>query len=186
MTRRPPLLATWILRAACPPRDLPYVLGDLDAEYEMRGAPVRWYWSQALRSAGDLTLMGVRRSDWEYSLLAIFLASAAPAVLMEAWWSFLLSNVPLKVDAVRQSDFAAISLAITAVLALCAGAICTTRGLPLAIPLAWIFVLLGQAAVHNLVPAWFCGATLATVALALTLGAWVRRIFDKPSGGTFA
>ena len=44
---RPPLLATWLLRLACPPRDLPYVLGDLEAEFTLRGAPVRWYWSQA-------------------------------------------------------------------------------------------------------------------------------------------
>ena len=96
------------------------------------------------------------------------------------------SHVPLKADAMRHADFAAISLAVTAVLALCAGMICTRRGLRLAIPLAWMFVLLGQAAVHNVVPAWFCGATLATVAVALTAGAWVRHIFDKPSGGKFA
>ena len=184
--KRPPVLATCLLRIACPPRDLPYVLGDLEAEFELRGAPVRWYWSQALRSVGDLAMMGMRRSDWEYSLLAIFLASAAPAVLMESWWSFVLSQVPLKADAMRHSDFAAISLALTAVLALCAGTICTTRGLRLAVPVAWIFVLLGQAAVHNIVPVWFCGASLVTVALALITGAWVRHIFDKPSGGTLA
>jgi hypothetical protein len=183
---RPPALAAWLVRAACPPRDLPYVLGDLNAEFELRGGPVRWYWRQALLSAGELAMMGMRRSDWEYALLAVFLASAAPAVLMEAWWSFLLSQVPLKADAMRHGDFAAISLALTAVLSLCAGAICTRRGLRLAIPLAWIFVLLGRAAAHNDVPVWFCGATLLTVALALTVGAWVRHILDKPSGGKFA
>jgi hypothetical protein len=98
----------------------------------------------------------------------------------------VLSHVPLKADAVRHDDFAVISLAVTAVLAVFAGTICTRRGLRLAIPVAWMFVLLGEAAVHNVVPAWFCGASLATVALALTVGAWVRHIFDKPSGGTFA
>ena len=46
-------------------------------------------------------MMGMRRSDWEYSLLAVFLASAAPAVLMESWWSFVLSQVPLKADGAR-------------------------------------------------------------------------------------
>ena len=184
--KRPPVLATWLLGCACPPRDLPYVLGDLEAEFALRRAPVRWYWSQVLRSVGELAMMGMRRSDWEYSLLAIFLASAAPAVAMEFCWSFVLSHVPLKADAMRHADFALISLALTAVLALCAGTICGTRGLRLAVPAAWIFVLLGQAAVHNIVPAWFLGASLATVALALIAGAWVRHIFDKPSGGTLA
>jgi hypothetical protein len=161
-------------------------MGDLDAEFAVRGGPAGWYWRQALGSVGALVTMGMRRSDWEYSLLAIFVASAAPAVLMESWWSFVLSHVPLKADEMRHSDFAVISLALTAVLALCAGTICTRRGLRLAIPAAWMFVLLGQGAVHNIVPAWFCGASLATVALALTAGAWVRHFFDKPSGGTFA
>ncbi len=184
--RRPPAVAAWLVRMACPARDLPYVLGDLDAEFALRGGPVRWYWRQALRSAGELAMMGVRRSDWEYSLLAIFLASAAPAVLMESWWSFVLSQVPLKADAARHSDFAVLSLALTAVLALCAGTLCTRRGLRLAVPASWVFVLLGQAAVHNIVPAWFCGASLATVALAIAAGAWVRHSFDKPSGGRFA
>ena len=183
---RPPVMAEWLVRVACSPRDLPYVLGDLNAEFTLRGGPVRWYWRQALLSVGDLAMMGLRRSDWEYSLLAIFLASVAPAVPMETWWSFVLSHVPLKADGMRHGDFAAISLALTAVLAVCAGMICTRRGLRLAIPVAWLFVLLGQAAVHNVVPAWFCGATLATIALALAVGAWVRHFFDTPSGGKFA
>jgi hypothetical protein len=182
----PPRVARFLVRVACPERDVEFVLGDLDAEFAMRSGPARWYWRQAVRSAGALAMMGMRRSDWEYALLAVFLASAAPAVLMEAWWSFVLSQVPLKADAMRHGDFAAISLGLTAVLALCAGTVCTRRGLRLAVPAAWGFVLLGQAAVHNIVPSWFCGASLATVGLALTAGAWVRHIFDKPSGGKFA
>jgi hypothetical protein len=183
---RPPRFAELLVKLACPPGDLPFILGDLNAEFEMRGGPVRWYWRQALLSTGELATMELRRFDWEYSVLAVFLASAAPAVLMESWWSFVLSHVPLKADAMRHGDFAATSLIVTAVLALCAGMICTHRGLSLAIPLAWLFVLLGQAAVHNIVPPWFCAATLATVALALTVGSWVRHIFEKPSGGRFA
>ena len=172
----PPAVAVWLVRLSCPARDRRFVLGDLEAEYVLRGRPSRWYWSQALRSAGALAMMGLRRADWEYALLAVMLASAAPALLMEAWWSFLLSAVPLKADVVRGGDFALVSLAVTTLLAFGAGTICTTRGLLLAIPSAWLFSLLGQAAVHSIVPPWFGAATLAALAAALTGGAWIRRI----------
>jgi hypothetical protein len=157
---RPPILARALLRLCCPPRDRIYVVGDLDAEYELRG------------------MMGARRGDWEYGLFAVMLASAGPAIFMDAWWSFILSHVPLKVGAVRGADFAAISLAITALLSFGAGMICTVRGLLWAIPTAWLFALLGQTAVHTLAPAWFGAATLAAAAAAITLGAWIRRILE--------
>jgi hypothetical protein len=73
------------VRLACPARDLPFVLGDLDAEFQLRGGPVLWYWRQALYSIGALTVMGLRRSEWESALLAIFLASASPILFMDAW-----------------------------------------------------------------------------------------------------
>jgi hypothetical protein len=180
---RPPIAAEWLVRICCPRRNRVFVLGDLEAEYELRGRPAGWYCKQAVRSAGALIVMGARRGDWEYALFAVMLATAAPAVLMEAWWSFLLSQVPLKAGVVRGADFAAISLAATALLCVGAGVICTTRGLRLAIPAAWAFALLGQAAVHNLAPSWFGAITLPAVAGALAVGALLRRIFD---GGTSA
>jgi hypothetical protein len=176
--RRPPILARTLLRVCCPARDRNYVLGDLDAEYELRGCPSAWYWRQALRSSGALVMMGARRGDWEYGLFAVMLASAGPAIFMEAWWSFILSHVPLKVGAVRGADFAAISVAISALLSFGAGMICTVRGLLWAIPAAWLFALLAQAAVHNLAPTWFGAATLAVCSAAIILGACTRRIFE--------
>ena len=130
--------------------------------------------------------MGLRRNDWECSLFAILLAAAGPSVLMEASWSFLLSAVPLKADIVRGSDFALVSLILTVTLGFFAGALCTVRGLLIAIPAAWVVSLLGQTAARSITPAWFCGATLIALALALSTGACLRRIFDKPQGGTFA
>ena len=174
----PPILARALLLVCCPRRDRIYVLGDLDAEYEMRGRPSAWYWRQALRSSGTLVMMGARRGDWEYGLFAVMLASAGPAIFMEAWWSFILSHVPLKVGAVRGVDFAAISLAITALLSFGAGMICTVRGLLWAIPAAWLFALLAQTAVHNIAPTWFTAATLGAAAVAITLGAYTRRILE--------
>jgi hypothetical protein len=177
------MAAEWLVRVCCPRRDRAFVLGDLEAEYELRGSPAGWYWRQAVRSAGALIVMGARRGDWEYSLFAVMLATAAPALLMEAWWSFLLSQVPLKAGVVRGTDFAAVSLTVTAMLCVGAGVICTTRGLRLAIPAAWAFALLGQAAVHNLIPAWLGVATLPTVAVALSGGAWLRQVLEggKPA-----
>jgi hypothetical protein len=175
---KPPLVARLLLQICCPPRDRAYVLGDLDAEYELRGCPATWYWRQAIRSAGALVMMGTRRGDWEYGLFAVMLAAAGPALIVEAWWSFVLSQVPLKAGDVRGADFVVISLTLSVLVSFGAGMICTVRGLFWAIPSAWVFVLLAHAAVHNLAPAWFGIATLATVTVSLTAGAWVRRIFD--------
>jgi hypothetical protein len=176
---RPPIAARLIVSACCPSRDRVYVLGDLDAEYELRGCPAAWYWQQAIRSAGALVMMGARRGDWEYGLLAVMLAAAGPVLAAEAWWSFVLSQIPLKAGDVRGMDFVVFSLTLSMLLSFGAGMICTLRGLFWAIPTAWLFVLLAQAAIHNLVPVWFGMVTLAAVTVSLAAGAWVRRIFDR-------
>jgi hypothetical protein len=75
--------------------------------------------------------------------LAILLASAGSAVLMECWWRYILCQVPLKADVVRGGDFVLLNLALTAALGFFAGMLCTRRGLLLAIPAAWAFSLLG-------------------------------------------
>ena len=177
----------FLLRAACPSPDWPYVLAELEIEYERHILPARgprsarrWLWSQIARSVGDLALVGLRRHDWEYSLLAIVLASAGPSVAMEAWWTLLLSTVPLKADIVRGGDFVLLSLALTTTLGFLAGALCTLRGLLLAVPAAWVLALLGSAAARSVLPVSFCGATLIALAVALSAGACVRRLFDNP------
>jgi hypothetical protein len=181
--KHPPAVARLLLLLCCPSRDRIYILGDLDAEYELRGYPTGWYWRQAVRSAGALAVMGARRGDWEYGLFAVMLAAAGPVILTEAWWSFVLSHVPLKVGNVRGADFVVLSLALTALLSFGAGIICTLRGLLWAIPAAWLFALLAETAVHNLVPAWFGCATLGALTVSLAAGAWVRRVFE---GGQLA
>jgi hypothetical protein len=175
----PPLFPRALLRLCCPARDRVYVVGDLDAEFQLRGCPAAWYWRQAIRSAGAVAVMGARRGDWEYALFAVMLAAAGPVIVMESWWSFVLSHVPLKAGPVRGADFIVISLALSALLSFGAGIICTLRSLLWGIPAAWVFTLLAHAAVHNLVPAWFSMATLATVTVSLAAGAWLRRIFDR-------
>jgi hypothetical protein len=124
-------------------------------------------------------MMGARRGDWEYALFAVMLAAAGPRFLMEAWWSFVLSHIPLKAGDVRGMDFVVLSLALTALLSFGAGMICTVRGLCQAIPTAWIFLLLAESVVHSLVPAWFGTATRVAMTASLAAGAWVRRFFDR-------
>ena len=175
----PPVIAQWLVRAACPRRDRPFVLGELEAEYELRGRPAGWYWRQSSRSLGALIAMGARRGDWEYGLFAVMLATAGPAILMEAWWSFVLSHVPLKAAAERGADFAIASLAVTALVSMGAGMICTTRGLAWALPAAWAFAILGRGAAHNIAPSWMGVATLAAVTATLVAGAWLRKIFER-------
>jgi hypothetical protein len=183
----------WLLRAACPAGDIPYVFAELEAEYEKyvvpergRTAAQRWFWSQAVRSAGPLAMIGLRRAEWEYPLLAILLSSAGSAVLMECWWRYILCQVPLRADAVRGGDFVLLNLTLTAALGFFAGMLCTKRGLLLAIPAAWAFSLLGQAAAQSIAPVWFSSATMLTLAVALAAGAWLRNVVDKPKGGRFA
>src|SRR5262249_36233828 len=168
-----------LIRLCCPSRDRMYVLGDLDAEYELRGCPPAWYWRQAIRSAGALVILGARRGDWEYELFAVLVAAAGPPLLMEAWWSFVLSHVPLKAGDVRGTDFVVLSLALTTVLSFRAGMICTVGGLCRAIPTAWLVALLAESAVHNLAPPWFGMTTREAMTASLVAGALVRRIFDR-------
>ena len=169
------------------------MLAELEIEYETYVLPERglsagrrWFWSQALRSIGSLVIIGLRRGEWEYALLAVGLASAGSAVLMEKWWQYILCQIPLKADLVRGGDFVLLNLAFTAALGFFAGMLCSTRGLLLAIPAAWAFSLLGQSAVQNMAPVWLSGTTLFTLTVALAGGACLRNAVDKPKGGRFA
>ncbi|MEO8370157.1 MAG: hypothetical protein ABI806_13230 [Candidatus Solibacter sp.] len=183
---RPPTLARLLVRLACPPRDLLHVLGDLDAEFELQHHDRSWYWRQAINSLPSLIAMGLRRWEWEFSLLAIFMASAAPVLFIDAWWTYILCNIPLKAEAARGGDFALCSLMYMAAVSLCAGMVTTLRGLLLALPLAWVFLLLGEAATHSMYPAWFRAASLLVATLSLATGAWTRRKLDNPSPETHA
>ena len=104
-------------------------------------------------------MKGMRGGEWECALLSILLASTGPAVLVEAWWGYLLSLVPYKAALLRGSDFIEVSLALHACTGLFAGTLCTPRGLLLGLPAAWLFALLGHAAAHSPTPPWFSAAT---------------------------
>jgi hypothetical protein len=174
---RPPVVAEWLVRICCPQRDREFVLAELETEFALRGAPSGWYWREAARSAPALLIMGARREDWECSLFAVLLAAAGPALLTEAWWSFVLRQVPLRAGELRGADFAVLSLAMTLVFSLNAGVLCRLRSLVWAIPAAWIFTLLGEAAAHHSTPWWLGAAAVATGSMGLAAGAWLRKTF---------
>jgi hypothetical protein len=189
----PPRLAVLLLRASCPASDWPWVIAELEEEYvghvlprNGRKAARRWFWSQAVRSLGALAMKGVRGGDWECALLFILLASAGPAVLVEAWWGYLLSLVPYKAELMRGSDFITVSLALHACMGLFAGALCSPRGLLVGIPAAWVFTLLGQTAARSLTVPWFCAAAVLVLTASMIAGAYARRIFENPEDGRFA
>jgi hypothetical protein len=189
----PPRLAVLLLRASCPAGDWPWVLAELEEEYAghvlpRRGAKGarRWFWSQAVRSMGALAMKGIRGGEWECALLFILLASAGPAVLVEAWWGYLLTLVPYKAALMRGSDFIEVSLALHSCLGLFAGALCARRGLLLGIPAAWMFALLGLAAARSLTAPWFPAVTVLVLTASMVTGAYARRLLEKPQGGRFA
>src|SRR5437764_794603 len=70
----------------------------------------RWYWRQTLRSLPALMRSEAASSDWQLSLALIFIAAAGQTVLFDRFWSAMLSFVPLKVDLVRDSTYAAFHL----------------------------------------------------------------------------
>jgi hypothetical protein len=189
----PPRLAVLLLRVSCVSNDFPWVIAELEEEYAQHILPGhdvttarRWFWRQAARSVGALAMKGLRGGEWEFALLFILLASAGPAVLMEAWWGYLLSLIPYKAGLMRGPDFLAVSLALHGCLGIFAGALCTPRGLMLGIPAAWLFALLGQTAARSLTVPWFSAGTLGVLTMSMVAGAYGRRIFEGPKGGRFA
>jgi hypothetical protein len=175
---RPPVLAEGLVRIVCPARYARLALCDLQEEFCCRSSrdqqeARRWYWRHAIRSLWPLVSTELRHWNWQLPLLTLLAGCAGPAVLLNAWWRFLLSQIPLKASEVRGVDFAAIELGATFLFSMAAGAGCTWRGLLLAVPAAWGFLWLGQTAAGAVTPLWFGPAGLGCVTVALIAGAAV-------------
>ena len=173
------MLASMLLRLASPPDLRSFVEGDLHDEYcllQMSDrARRRWYWRQALPSLLPLIGTGLRSSDWQVCWLALPVASAGQILALDFWWSFVLSQIPLKEDVVRGSGYLAASLVITLLSSGLAGTLCTLRGLILALPAAAAFSLLGLSAMRGVTPPFFTGLTLLAGAVGLWAGSLLRR-----------
>jgi len=177
----PPVLASLLLHAVAPHAFAHCVEGDLQEEFSSIQIVERghlgarwWYWRQVLRSIQLLLASGLRSSNWQISALIILLATAGEMVVLDAWWSFILSQIPLKEDNVRGIGYLTASLVLTLILSTAAGSRFTLRGLALALPAAAIFSLLGVSAIRGIVPAWFAILTIAANFVGLYAGSRIR------------
>src|SRR5947209_278354 len=143
---RPPVFASALLRWVTPPDYLQFIQGDLDEEfYQYRvarqgpRAARSWYSRQVFRSVFPIVVSRLSVADWQISCLVILLASAVQTVAFDWFWSLMLSQVPLKADLVRGSDYLVVSLFLTALFSCVAGTLIVGRALALAIPLGCVF-----------------------------------------------
>src|SRR5271165_4287263 len=105
---RPPPLAIWVLRVTVPEPYLELILADLGEENRSR----RWNWWQCLRSAFAISAMQLKQAEWQWTLLAVVAACTLPMLLVDAGWSYVLSQIPLKAGLNRGLDFLICELAI--------------------------------------------------------------------------
>jgi len=168
-----PWLARGLLLLSLPAAERESIPGDLEEEFACllaAGASVAaaraWYWRQVWRSVAPLLGTCWRRAEIQENVILVLLAFGAPLRALDLLWAFVLSQVPLKVDAIRPAEFLALSLAAACLLGLACGAmrrgtalwVCITAvvclvSIPARLPL-WYWVLLpltaaGSAAILN-------------------------------------
>ena len=116
------MLATALLRWAAPESCREFVGLDLEEEFytyqvDDRGyaAARAWYWRQVLRSMWPMLARSVAGGNWEPWSIAIFLATAGQIAALDFVWSFILSQVPLKMDITRGTGYLIASLVLTTI-----------------------------------------------------------------------
>jgi hypothetical protein len=125
----PPRLARGLLLLSLPASERESIPGDLEEEFAILlasgtsvAAARAWYWRQARRSAAPLLGTCWRRAEIQENVVVVLLAFAAPLRVLDLLWAFVLSQVPLKVDAIRPVEFLALSLTAACILGLACGA----------------------------------------------------------------
>ena len=120
----------------------------------------------AMRIVGEL-----RAAEWEITAFALILSTWGQIVVIDRWWSFVLSQIPFKEDIMRGPTYAAIGLAIAFFCTMIAGTRSTARGLILAMPACVLFTMFGLAASWGITPVWFAMAITACNMAGLSIGA---------------
>ena len=169
----PPFLARILLRTAAPRSVAHFVEADLADEFQLREASEarQWYWKQVLGSMVPLLAAELRAAEWEITALALILSTWGQIVLIDRWWSFVLSQIPFKEDIMRGPTYAAIGMAIAFFCTMIAGTRCNARGLILAMPACVLFTMFGLAASWGITPVWFAMAITACNMAGLSTGA---------------
>lgn len=178
--RRPPLLPTLLLEAIVPPRDREQVVGDLVEEHALRaGGGARWYWSQALRTAGHLTWAGFRRGQWLKTAGAVAVAYAAVAAIVMAT-DAAMSLLP------TGGANAVLSLAVGLPTMVLGGWLAGGMRRSAPVALAVVTALLGLVslvATGPAAPLWYQLALAATGPAGALLGGRLRRGRGRPPMG---
>lgn len=113
----PPPLARRLLMLSLPAAERESIPGDLDEEFEIlvtTGTSVsmarNWYRRQVWRSFVPLLATRWRRAEIQENAIVVLLAVGVPLRALDLLWAFVLSQVPLKVDAIRPGELLALSL----------------------------------------------------------------------------
>ncbi|MDX2152178.1 MAG: hypothetical protein SFV54_15680 [Bryobacteraceae bacterium] len=165
----PPRGAVLLLRAAVASPHREWVEGDLEEEWRVRQSRA-WYWRQVVRSVIPLVGMQARSANWEASLLAVFAASAGPILLLDGFWSFILSQVPLRAGVVRGMDYLAMGLWLAGAAGAVAGYACRGRRAFVLAPIAVLFTLLALGAITGVTPFWYRAIITATIGAGVAAG----------------
>ncbi|MBM3738032.1 MAG: hypothetical protein FJW39_19800 [Acidobacteria bacterium] len=178
-----------LLWLAAPDRDRATIPGDLEEEMRIRvdeGSPewsaAWWFFRQAANSL--LPLLAVRWRQGEFARLALvsLLAFGVPVRLLDLLWTFVLSQVPLKADAMRPDGMVAASLVTAVACAACAG-YAWARECRGSESRAGMMCALMSAALQGAClavsaarwPAWFMAASMCAAAAASAAGSLARR-----------
>jgi len=129
---RPPAAFRLLLHAAAGEGHLDLVAGDLHEEFVYlcerlgRGAGSRWYAAQVLRSIPQLLRLRIRSGELTY-LLSAMASSAVPLLLLDRFWRFVYSQIPLKDGLDRAAGFLAADVAAVCLAAAISGAMAGSR-----------------------------------------------------------
>lgn len=181
----PPVLCRALLWLCVPQREAESLTGDLEEEFRLLATTTgmkhanRWYARQVICSLPCMLAVWIRRGELTRTLLMASFAFVLPVRLIDALHSYTLSQIPLKEDSVRSSEFLALMLAMGfACAAMTSFAACGKSGAALfrcSLLASAMFALAGVLAVvmQSWHAVWELGL-LTLGSLAVTAGAWMR------------
>ena len=163
----PPRAAQWILRTCASDASRVFVEQDLSEEFHSYQSPMlgaqrarRWYWRQTVHSAWPMLQWWIQNEQWDLIGLALLVATAGQLRLMDAFWSEVLSQVPLKEGAERGPLYAFLSLVLTIVLTGAVGSGLSYRSIRLLLPIALGLCWTSLGGMTGQMRPWFMPATM--------------------------
>jgi hypothetical protein len=116
---QPPILGRALLWLALPENAVQSIRGDLDEEFATFALPNRsgasannWYMRQVWSSLPYFLLSRCRTTEIPQTVLLAYLGFLVPVALLDALRSYVLSQIPLKADSLRSTEFLITTLAL--------------------------------------------------------------------------